>query len=135
MSKITVQLNKVEVTDGQGIVEGDLELRIQVTEGSNTVVWPSANGSQKVDNGGAQSLITLPVASYNVTSGTLTKSFDISVTEVDGGVYGKDDLGTGKVTIAMTPSMGDTYKSAFISLKRPTMNFNGKVKVTLKAYS
>ena len=135
MSTITVQLNKAEVTDGQGIGEGDLELRIQVTEGTHTIVWPSASNSVKVDNGGAPTLISQPVASYTVSSGTLSKTFDIAVTEVDGGVYGKDDYGVGKITIAMTPSMGDTYKSAIISLKRPTMNYDGKVKVTLKAFS
>lgn len=135
MSTINVQLNKAEVVDGQGIVEGNLELRIQVTEGSHTIVWPSASGNQKVDNGGAPCLINDFVSSYNVASGTLTKTFDIAVTDVDGGVYGKDDFGVGKITIEMKPSMADTYKSTIIKLKRPDMNFNGKVKVTLKAFS
>ena len=53
MARIRVDLESVQVTEGQGISEGDFELRIQVREGSNNIVWPSLNGSTKVDKGGA----------------------------------------------------------------------------------
>lgn len=37
MAKIRVDLESVQVTKGQGIGEGDFELRIQVKEGSNLI--------------------------------------------------------------------------------------------------
>jgi hypothetical protein len=38
MANIRVDLESVQVTEGQGIGEGDFELRIQVQEGTNNMV-------------------------------------------------------------------------------------------------
>ena len=51
MSKIRVDLESVQVTEGEGIGEGDFELRIQVQEGTNHMVWPSLNSSARIDKG------------------------------------------------------------------------------------
>jgi hypothetical protein len=133
MSKVRVDLESVQVTDGQGVGEGDFELRLQVQEGKTTVVWPSANGSVKVDKGGAAQTINRQVGVYDVPSGTLSKRFAIDVVEVDKGTLGQDDQGQGTLTFDLTPTMAPSSKTATIQLKRPNMKYDGTVKVTMSA--
>ena len=133
MSQIRVDLESVQVTEGQGIGEGDFELRLQVQEGSNQVVWPSLNSSAKVDKGGSPYTINRQVGTYTVDSGTLSKRFTIDVTEIDKGTLGQDDQGSGTLTFDLKPNMTPSSKTATISLKRPNMSFLGKVKVTMSA--
>ncbi|HEV7858254.1 MAG TPA: hypothetical protein VGO91_06455 [Pyrinomonadaceae bacterium] len=132
MARIRVDLESVQVIEGQGIGEGDFELRIQVQEGGNDIIWPSLNGSTKVDKGGAAQSIGKEVATYTVTA-PLSKRFTIDVTEVDKGTLGQDDQGQATLNFDLTPTMTPTTQSATISLKRPNMNFHGKVKVTMTA--
>ena len=70
---------------------------------------------------------------YTVASGTLSKKFTIDVTEVDKGTLGQDDQGQSTLTFDLTPTMTPSTKSAIISLKRPDMSYQGKVKVNLTA--
>jgi hypothetical protein len=70
MSKIRVDLESVQVTEGEGIGEGDFELRIQVQEGTNHMVWPSLNSSARIDKGGAAYTINREIGTYSVSSGT-----------------------------------------------------------------
>ena len=74
MSNIRVDLESVQVIDGQGVAEGDFELRIQVQEGNNQVVWPALNSSAKVDKGGDPFTINRQVATYSVNGGTLKQT-------------------------------------------------------------
>ena len=88
MSRIGIDLESIQVTDGQGVGEGDFEMRVQVQEGKNNVVWPNLNGWVKVDKNGPPKTINKRVGVYSVDSGTLSKRFTIDVTEVDGGNAG-----------------------------------------------
>jgi hypothetical protein len=133
MSRIRVDLESVKVIEGQGVGEGDFELRIQVQEGGHMVVWPSQNGSTKVDKGGAAQSIGREIGIYTVTSGTLSKRYTIDVTEVDKGTLGQDDQGQSTLNFDLTSDMAPSTKSADISLKRPSMSFQGKVRVTMTA--
>jgi hypothetical protein len=134
MANVRVDVESVRVIEGQGIGEGDPEIRIEVKEGSNRVIWPSLNGWVKVDKGGAaQTIGDGKVAIYSVSSGTLSKTFTIDVTEIDGGTLGQDDQGHGTLTFDLTPTMGVSRKSAVIKLKRPKMKYLGKVEVTMTA--
>jgi hypothetical protein len=134
MSTIGVDLESVQVVDGQGAAEGDFELRLQVQEGSNQVVWPSLNSYAKIEKNGPAHTINRRVATYPVNSGKLSKRLTIDVTEVDGGTLGRDDIGQGTVTFDLTPDMAPQTRSATISLKRPNMTkYDGKVKVTISA--
>jgi len=133
MSKIRVDLESVQVTDGQGIGEGKFELRIQVQEGSHQVVWPGLNTSAPVDNNGAVYSINREVATYTVDSGTLSKRFTLDVTEVDKGTLGQDDTGQGVIQFDLTPGMAPKTQSAVINLYRPKMSKNGAVKVLMSA--
>ena len=133
MATIKVNLDSVQVTEGQGVGEGDFELRIQAGDGLKTAIWPSLNGSTKVDNNGPAQTIDKEINRYQIASGTVTKTYNIDVTEVDGGTLGKDDTGHGTQSFDLTPGMASTSKSVTISLKRPKMSYLGKVKVTLKA--
>jgi hypothetical protein len=133
MSNIRVDLESVQVIEGQGIGEGDFELRVQVQEGSHQVVWPSLNSSAKIDKNGAPYTINREVATYSVASGTLSKKFQIDLTEVDKGTLGQDDYGSSSISFDLTPNMTPSSKTATISLKRPNMQYLGKVKVAMSA--
>jgi hypothetical protein len=133
MSDIRVDLESVQVVEGQGAGEGDFELRVQVQEGTHQVVWPGLNSSAKVDKKGAPYTINRQVATYTVDSGTLSKRFNVDLTEVDKGTLGQDDVGQGTITFDLKPGMSPASKSATIDLKRPNMKFLGKVKVTMSA--
>lgn len=133
MSNIRVDLDSVQVLEGQGFAEGDFELRVQVQEGAHNVVWPSLNNWAKVDKNGPALTINRPIAVYPVTNGKLTKRFDIDVREADGFTLGQDDIGQAAVTMDLSPDMAPAIVSTTIPLKRPNMKFEGKVKVTLAA--
>jgi len=133
MSNIRVDLESVQVTDGQGVGEGDFELRLQVQEGSHQIVWPSLNSSARVDQNGSPYNINREVATYAVDSGSLTKRFTVDVTEVDKGTLGQDDYGSGTIQFELTPGMAPKTQTATITLKRPKMKTNGAVKVTMSA--
>ena len=134
MSNIRVDLESIQVTDGQGVAEGDLELRVQVQEGSHQLVWPALNSSAKVDKKGLPYTINREVATYAVNSGTLSKRFTVDVTEVDKGTLGQDDYGQAVVQFDLTPGMAPKTQTATIGFKRPSMkNNNGTVKVKLSA--
>ena len=137
MSRIKVELNKVECLDGQGAMEGNLEVRMKITEGGHSVTWPSATDTVKIDNGGTPTAgIAWVIGTYNVDSGTVSKSFDLAVTEEDSGTLGADDYGSGTVSFDLTSSMAPIYKSATMDLYRDHMKkTDGKLKVTLKAYA
>jgi hypothetical protein len=134
MAKIRVDLKSVQVIEGQGIGEGNFELNVKVQEGSHRVFWPDPYPAYaRVDQGGAVHGINKPVATYEVASGKLSKLFSIDVKEVDKGTLGQDDIGHGDLTLDLTPGMAPATKSATISLKRPNMSWQGKVKVTMTA--
>ena len=74
MAKIRVDLESVQVIEGQGIAEGNFELNIKVQEGANQVSWPDPYPAYRVvDQGGALYDIGKAVGTYEVASGTLSK--------------------------------------------------------------
>src|SRR5207245_2647889 len=98
-SSFQVNLDTVQVKDGQGASEGDFELRLEVRDEENhSFIWPAAHSSSKVDNNAPALAIKREVGVYEVSSGTVTKRFDIDATEVDKGLNGQDDYGSGYVT-------------------------------------
>lgn len=135
MSKIRVDLTSVQSLKGQGIGEGNLELNIKVQEGNHKVFWPDPYPAFRVvDQGGAiYGIDDTTVATYEVTSGTLSKKYTIEVKEIDKGTLGQDDVGFGDLTFDLTPTMAPSTKYATIELKRPNMNSLGKVKVGITA--
>ncbi|HEY3457011.1 MAG TPA: hypothetical protein VGK64_20700 [Bryobacteraceae bacterium] len=133
MSDIRVDLDSVQVVEGQGLSEDDFELRVQVQEGSHNLVWPSLNGWIKLDKNGPPMSVNQEIAVYPVSTGKLSKRYNIELTEVDGGLNGQNDIGEGAVTIDLTPDMAPAVVSTTIPLKRPNGKFQGKVKVTLAA--
>ena len=137
MSTIHVDLKSVQVVEGQGIGEGNMELNVKVQEGSHRVDWPDPYpASVTVDQGGGVNTFNLPktVGTYKVESGTLSKLFSISVVEVDKGTLGQDDTGSGDITFELTPNMAAQTKYATIDLKPLNKSKKlGKVKVGLVA--
>jgi hypothetical protein len=133
MSKFRVDLDKVEVIEGQGVGEGDLELQVTAMEGKHTVIFPSPSTWVQVDKNGAPKTINRTLATYEVTTGTLSKRVTVNVKEVDGGTLGGDDEGQGYITFDLTPSTGISTKDVTLSLARDKMKPLGKVKVTMTA--
>ena len=134
MSQIRVKLEDAAVTEGQGIGEGKLELRIQAGDGTHTVVWPALNSSVPLVVGAPPYPIGWEVGRYTVTAGTLSKKFDLAVTEEDGGTLGANDLGSGSITFDLTPDMAPSDKSATINLYQPHMKKSlGQVRIRMAA--
>lgn len=133
MSNIRVDLESVQVLEGQGASEGDFELRVHVQEGSNQVVWPSLSSNAKVDNNGAPFTINREVATYHLNGGNLQKRFTVDVIEVDKGLNGQDDYGQGTITFDLNQDMAPATQFADIGLKRPSAGVRGKVRVAMTA--
>jgi hypothetical protein len=135
MAKIRINLETVQATDGQGIGEGNFELNIRASDGKNTVHWPAPYPEYSVvdQGGGIKTIEDGTVGTYELESGTLSKSVSLYVREFDKGTLGGADEGSGNVTFELTPSMAATRKSATIPLKPRNMKANGAVKVTLLA--
>jgi len=134
MAKIRINLESVQVTDGQGIGEGNFELNVSASDGKHTVHWPGLYPlAGRVDQGGALTSITGLVGTYEVESGTLSKSVTVNVNEIDKGTLGQDDTGKGYVTFELSPTMAATRKSVTVPLKPMNQKENGAVKVTLLA--
>ena len=127
MSKIRVSLESVKVLHGQGVGEGDLELRVWMTEaGKPAVYWPGPEDTKLVDKGGAPVFPNRTIGTYDVASGTLTKRFTVNVIEVD--KLGEDDSDGTTVTVSMTPSMAPkSYPHTFV------LRNGGQVQATLVA--
>jgi hypothetical protein len=134
MSKVKVSFETVEVDDGQGVLEGDFELRIKFSDGTLEHTWPSSTGTIKVDRGGAVLSPREEIATYEIAPGkTLSKSFTINVEEVDAGPFDQDDVGTGKLTFNLSAGMMSTSKSSVIPLNRLEGKDKGRVIVKLVA--
>jgi hypothetical protein len=133
MSRICVSASSIQVLEGQGIGEGDFEIRLNVNDGNHSLNWPSFEGYEKVDNGGAiKGIENGEIAYYTITSGTLSKMFQVKVTEVDSGLNA-DDIGLSNITFDLKPNMTAMTKHADIQLNRINSKEKGKVRVTLKA--
>jgi hypothetical protein len=134
MSNFQVMLDTVQVKDGQGASEGDFELRLEVRDDENhSIIWPAPHSSSKVDNNGPALPIKREVGTYSITSGTVSKRIDVDATEVDKGLNGQDDYGSGYVTFDLKDGMTPTTKYTNIKLKRPKEGFEGEISVGLVA--
>jgi hypothetical protein len=140
MSNVRVTLDSVEVTDGQGVGEGNFDLRIQVLEsiplqGNLTkVIWPSLNTTEEVNNNGTIRPINQVVDTYPIGSRKVTKNFLILVEEEDTGTLGQDEFGQASLAFELTPNMCRTTRPALITLRNNGGN-EGQVRVTLAAQS
>ena len=138
MSNVRVDLAEAAVTDGQGVGEGNFEVRIHVLETMPgigqvpKVIWPALNRTEELNNNGDVITINRLVDTYSIGSGTLTKNFLILVDEEDTGTLGQDEFGQNSVSFTLTPGMCRTTRSALITLRNNGRN-EGQVRVTLAA--
>jgi len=128
MNKIKTKLATVQVSKGQGVGEGDFELRLEEKDDSHSIIWPAPNSSAKTNNNGPAFTFDEEVATYTV-NGPVTKQYTILATEVDRGLNGLDDYGTGAGNIDLTPNMSSTTKWAVIDLSRHRGGDNGQIKI------
>ena len=134
-SKVALILDSISVpgSGGQGASEGKLELRVSAKAGGRTVNWPNLHGSEQLSVGGAAQHIGLQIESFEIRSGSLSKTVTFEVTEVDKGLNGQDDTGTGSLVFDLTPGMKSTTKSNTVKLFRPNGQQKGKVDVKIRA--
>jgi len=130
-----MELDQVCVTEGRGIGEGDFELQIQVleiTSDSHVIraIWPTIDGTEKVNNNGDAKKIGDQWKQTYYTSGE--RRFLVTVREEDKGTLGKGEFGQKEVVFDFYPNMGKYLKSATIGLSNSTRH-HGEVKVTLTA--
>lgn len=93
-----VSLSQAQVTEGQGISEGDLELRF---EGRANGVTRTESGNHVIGvHDGWRTIWSTPITSVSV-NGTRTISIWTGVTELDSGLNGNDDFGeeAGQMTL------------------------------------
>jgi hypothetical protein len=130
-STYSVGLKSVRANELQNVGEGHFEVRVKVQEGNTTKFWPSASSFANIDRNGTFD-IDFEINTYTVSSGTITKIFEITVREDDrGGFNGKDDIGHGTIPFVMEPNLGSVYEETEIPLLRPDGNFQGSVIVGL----
>jgi hypothetical protein len=130
-----ISMHQARVTEGQGIGEGKLELRITGHANGDTSVWPSSTGSDQMKDGGPFETIDKQITTVTLPVGTVqTISVDADVLELDSGTLGNDDFGTAGGTMTLECGTGPLYKTLTVSLFRENLGgFLGKVRVKFKA--
>jgi hypothetical protein len=130
-----VSMHQARVTEGQGIGEGKLELRITGHANGDTSVWPSSSGSDQMKDGGPWETIDKQITTITIPVGTVqTISVDADVLELDSGTLGNDDFGTAGGTMTLECGTGPLFKTLTVSLFREGLGgFLGKVQVKFKA--
>jgi Thrombospondin type 3 repeat len=124
-----VSTNRAKVTEGQGALEGKLELRITGQAATAEAVWPSSTGSDKMKAGDPFESVNKDITTVAVTVGTVkTISVGADVLEIDSGTLGADDFGTASGTMALECGKGPVFKLFTVPLSS-----SGKVQVELKA--
>lgn len=124
-----VNLHKAEVTEGQGFLEGKLEVQIIGNANSDMAVYPRSGDYDKLAEGESAMLekeitrITLP------NDGSTTYlDVDLTIDEDDSGLLGGNDYGSGTVTVEMKCGAPAFYASKTLNLGPP-----GKVWVQVQA--
>lgn len=134
MANIEIRLEKVGVTQGQGIGEGAFELRLTLRSGNNMVNWPNATSNASVPVGAQVQVTNQQVEVVAVAPGQiLSRAVTIEVLEIDKGLNGEDDFGSGSIDFELREGMPSTLKSVRIGLRRPKMNVKGEVEVFVRA--
>lgn len=124
-----VSTHRAKVTEGQGALEGKLELRITGHADGDSAVWPSSTGSDKMKAGDPFETINKDITTVSVPVGTVkTISVDVDVLELDSGTLGADDFGTASGTMALECGQGPVVKLFTVPLSS-----SGKVQVELQA--
>jgi hypothetical protein len=124
-----VSTHRAKVTEGQGAVEGKLELRITGHADGDQAVWPSSTGSDKMKAGDPFEIISKDITTVLVPVGTKkTIDVDVEVLELDSGTLGADDFGTASGTMTLECGAGSVVKLFTVPLST-----SGKVQVELKA--
>jgi hypothetical protein len=84
--------------------------------------------------GGAKSVIEKLIEPVTVDPGEiLSKSVNIEVVEVDGGLNGKDDTGSATITFDLEAGVAAKTKSTEVLLYRPNGAQKGEVRVYIRA--
>ena len=129
-----VSLYQAKVTQGQGITEGDLELKFKGEADNGGVI--SATGTYTMPVGAAYRLIGEHLKTVSVTNTTKTIQVWTEVTEVDnGGLNGTNDVGEGSGSMILDCNGSNVSKELTVDLYKNngTGGQNGQVKVKILA--
>lgn len=133
-----VKVTGVRATDGQGVFEGNLEVRLTATAASDSAVLPGPTLSPyslNPDPDAPWQALDADITTVAVAVGS-TKSVpvDVSVLEEDSGTLGKDDYGSRTATFSLACDGTARVLTPDVSLYREEMgSYNGIVEVRLRA--
>lgn len=128
-------LTGVRAIDGQGVFEGDMEVRVTATQGAGSVIapGPSTYFSLNPDPQAPWNGLNYEINRVSV-SGSRTVTVDIDVLELDSGTLGADDYGSKSVSLTLTCGDSAQVVTPDISLFRDNMgSYDGKVEVRVRA--
>lgn len=128
-------LTGVRATDGQGALEGDMEVRVTAAQGTSSVIAPGPStyfplnpDPQAPWNGLNDEISRVSVA------GSRTVTVDIDVLELDSGTLGADDHGSRSVTLTLTCGGSPQVVTPDVSLFRDGLgSYEGIVEVRVRA--
>lgn len=124
----------VRAIDGQGALEGKMEVRLTATQGASSIVLPGSSTYYTLDPGANAPWHTLnnQISILSVT-GSKTVTVDVDVLELDSGTLGADDHGSKAVTMTLTCGGSPVVLTPDISLYRDKMgSYEGVVEVRLR---
>lgn len=128
----------VRAIDGQGVFEGNLEVRITATANSDSAVLPGPTISPyslNPDPQAAWHALDAEITTVSVAVGSKKSVVvDLSVKEEDSGTLGADDYGSREPTFLLSCDGVGHVLTPDVSLFREEMgNYNGVVEVRLRA--
>lgn len=128
--EIKISIISVKVTDGQGVGEGKLELRITGFADDEQGTWPSSQGTQQVKDG-QQLAVNKEIGVFTLKEDeTRIFSLQTEVLEVDSGFAGADDTGFDTATMEVSCDTVPMEKRVTIDIIGQN---DGQVQVTYKA--
>ncbi len=140
MARFEIKLLDICVVHGQGVSEGAFEMQVKAVlhPGDKAIEWPDLSGDplayRKVPASGAVVAIDRVIDVVSVAHNeTKTVTVDLRLTEVDGGLNGKNDFANYSVDFDLTESSGTVTVGPVATLWRPTGATQGRVKVRVTA--
>jgi len=137
VSTFEIKLLDIKVIEGQGAIEGDLEMKVGaiMQPGDKSIRWPDLAGDEKgyrkVPRNGSPVSIDRVIGRVSVAEReTKTVTVDLRLTEVDDG---PDDFGQAEVELDLSGNGGPVTVSSTMRLYRRGAPPKGKVRVRVSA--
>lgn len=130
-----VSIHQVRVSDGQGAVEGKLELEITGMADTDESTWPTGASYQKLAESSSFLTIDQYIDTFEVEEGaTRSVALTADVRSHDSATTGADDYGSEDGTMTLECGVTPVYKTLTVDLPGGALAENsGEVKVKFRA--